>query len=137
MLGLVFLQQRLPYRRARHAVGAGIAVGRVGLGAGALVAPRPLLAMWVGETAAAGPAAQVFGRALAGRDLALGALALRAVVAGRPKAARAATALGAFADGVDMVATLRAWPELPGGRRWLVLGLTLGATVAGALAVVD
>jgi hypothetical protein len=133
----VFLQQRLPYRRARHAVGTALAVGRVGLGASALVAPRSLLTMWVGETAAAGPAAQVFGRALAGRDLALGALALRALAAGRPPAVRATIALGAFADGVDMAATLRAWPELPAGRRWLVLGLTLGATVAGALAVVD
>jgi hypothetical protein len=137
MLGAVFTKERLPYRRARHAAGAAIAVGRVGIGVGALVAPRPLLEAWIGKAVAEAPWAAVLGRALAGRDLALGVLALRARAAGRPKAARAAIALGAFADGVDMVATLKAWPDLPRGRRWLVLGLTLGATAAGALAVVD
>ena len=128
----------LPYPAARHSLGTVVAVGRLGLGVGALLAPRPLLSTWIGTESASERSTQVLGRALGGRDVALGALALQAINSGaRSGAARTAVALGAFADAVDMTATLRAWGSLPRGRRWLTLALTLGATAAGVLAVLD
>jgi hypothetical protein len=138
MLGPVAHDKGLPYPAARHSLGAVVAVGRIGVGLGALAAPRLLLSTWIGAEPAAGPPQQVLARALGGRDVALGVLALQAISGGSRRApARTAVALGAFADGVDMVATVRGWSSLPRGRRWLTLGLALGATAAGVLAVLD
>src|SRR6201999_2841701 len=72
----------LPYPAARHSLGAVVAAGRVGLGLGALAAPRLLLATWIGDEPASGRPQQVLGRALGGRDVALGAVALHAISGG-------------------------------------------------------
>jgi len=115
--------------------GTAIAAARVALGVGALIAPGPLLSVWVGQDLSARRAARVMGRALAGRDVALGALALCALRRDQPPgAARVAVGAGAVADGVDLLATLIAWPALPRCSRYLVVLATLGATAGGVWA---
>ncbi len=104
-----------------------VAWGRVGIGGTALVAPTVLAAPWVGRAARA-PAARLLARTMAGRDLALGAGALRAL-AHSDDEARAWVALGGAADTVDTVATLLAFRQLPRVLRWVVLALTAGAAL--------
>ena len=100
---------------------------------------------WVGD--ARDVTAQVLGRALGGRDLALGLgtlAALRAVapagaVAGTSADSAAGTAgawvgFAAFADSLDLVTTAAAWDELPPLGRWLIAMTAGGAAVVGAVA---
>lgn len=113
-----------------RALGTGIALGRVALGLAAIARPELPARPWVGAGPAATPAVQVFGRALGGRDVALGLAALAG--RGRPGARRLTVGLGALADGVDMAATLLAWKDLPRGGRLMILAVTVGATGLGA-----
>ena len=89
----------------------------------------------------------MLGRALGGRDLALGLgtlAALRAVppasaAAGISAGAAAGTAgvwvgFGAVADSLDLVTTVAAWDELPAVGRWLIATSAGGAAVVGAIA---
>jgi hypothetical protein len=82
----------------------------------------------------------VFGRALGARDIALGLGALTALQ--RPVAERGSAftwvAAGALSDGLDVVASLSSWRELPHKGRWLVVASASSAALtgaAGALAV--
>jgi hypothetical protein len=117
----------------------GVAAGRVALGLLALARPAVPSRPWVG----AGPddlTAQVFGRALGGRDLALGlgALAALARADAEPAAASAWVAAGALSDSLDVVASLASWSELPRIGRLLVITSAAGAALvgtAGAVAV--
>ncbi|MGH3778196.1 MAG: hypothetical protein ACRDRR_21075 [Pseudonocardiaceae bacterium] len=115
-----------------------VATGRVALGVVALLRPSVPARPWVGAALAAGPAGQVFGRALGGRDLALGlgallALRRRGSSAAAGRVAAGWVAGGALADGADVLATLAAWPALPRWGRLGILGLAGGAAVVGAL----
>jgi hypothetical protein len=114
-----------------------VAAGRVALGLAALAWPSVPARPWVGA-AADDLAAQVFGRALGARDLALGLGALSALrgPAAEPGAARAWVAAGALSDALDVAASLASWRELPPGSRWLVAGSAGGAALAGAAAAV-
>jgi len=116
-------------RRAATAV----AVGRVALGATALAWPSVPARPWVGA-AADDVAARVFGRALGGRDLALGLGALVALQGPEAQAgsARAWLAAGALSDALDVAATVSSWPDLPRVTRWLVAASAGGAALAGA-----
>ncbi|HKR51378.1 MAG TPA: hypothetical protein VJT72_17705 [Pseudonocardiaceae bacterium] len=125
---------------ARNAALA-VATGRVALGVTALLRPGVPARPWVGAALAAGPAGQVFGRALGGRDLGLGLGALLALL--RPDSSAAAgwvaagwVAGGALADGADVLATVAAWPALPRWGRLGILGLAGGAAAVGALTAV-
>jgi hypothetical protein len=117
-----------------------LALGRTAIGVAALASPALIARPWVGE--ASGPAARVLGRALGGRDLALGLGALAAlqrvppppVPPGAPGRAGAWVAAGALADSLDVLATVAAWDELPPAGRWLVAVSAGGAAVAGAAA---
>ncbi|MGH3206749.1 MAG: hypothetical protein ACRDNO_03205 [Trebonia sp.] len=115
-----------------------VAVGRVGLGVAALVSPSVPARPWVGASADE-LGAQVFGRALGARDLALGLGALAAAQAASsgswPAGARSAGAwytAGALSDALDVAVTVAAWPRLPRATRWLVAASAGGAAVAGA-----
>ena len=110
-----------------------VAIGRVALGVTALAWPWVPARPWVGA-AADDVAAQVFGRALGARDLALGLGALAALQGQRAAAgsARAWVAAGALSDALDVVASVKSWPELPRVTRWLVAASAGGAAVAGA-----
>jgi hypothetical protein len=117
---------------------AAVAVGRVGLGVAALVSPSVPARPWVGSSADE-LGAQVFGRALGARDLALGLGALAAAwkapagnASSGPRSAGAWYAAGALSDALDVAVTVAAWPRLPRGTRWLVAASAGGAAIAGA-----
>jgi hypothetical protein len=110
-----------------------VALGRVALGVTALAWPSVPARPWVGA-AADDVAAQVFGRALGARDLALGLGALVALQgpAAGTRSARGWVAAGALSDALDVVASLKSWPDLPRVTRWLVAASAGGAALAGA-----
>ena len=114
-----------------------VAVGRVGLGVAALAWPSGPARPWVGSSADE-LGAQVFGRALGARDLALGlgALAAARKVPADPWSAGAWFAAGALSDALDVAVTAAAWPRLPRFTRWLVAASAGGAAVAGAAGTV-
>ena len=88
---------------------------RLGVGASLLVAPRLAGRIWVGDDAH-GHGTKVFARALGARDVALGA----AIVTSQRDEDRAArlVQLGIGADIADAAATVIAWRNLEGHRRW-------------------
>jgi hypothetical protein len=99
----------------------------------ALIWPSVPARPWVGVSADE-LGAQVFGRALGARDLALG---LGALAAARraPSGSRSAGAwyaAGALSDALDVAVTAAAWPRLPRVTRWLVAASAGGAAIAGA-----
>jgi hypothetical protein len=116
----------------RHAATA-VAAGRIALGVAALIWPSVPARPWVGVSADE-LGAQVFGRALGARDLALG---LGALAAARraPSGSRSVGAwyaAGALSDALDVAVTAAAWPRLPRVTRWLVAASAGGAAIAGA-----
>jgi len=115
-------------------IGPAIAAGRVALGAVAIARPALPARIWVSEPRSVEPGVQVLARALGARDMALGVAALAACARGSACSRRALVGLGAFADGVDLAATLLAWRSLPARGRYLALGATVGATTLGARA---
>jgi hypothetical protein len=116
----------------RHAATA-VAAGRTALGVAALIWPSVPARPWVGASADE-LGAQVFGRALGARDLALGLGALAA--ARRPASgsgpAGAWYAAGALSDALDVAVTAAAWPRLPRATRWLIAATAGGAAITGA-----
>lgn len=115
-------------------IGTTIALGRIALGAAAVVRPELPARPWIGAGPAATPGVQVFARALGGRDVALGLAALAGQCS--PRARRLTVGLGALADGVDLAATALAWKDLPRGGRLMILAITVGATGLGAYSAV-
>lgn len=117
-----------PHERTRQ-VAALWGAARIALGATAIVAPRAGTRVWVGRVVPeAGPT--VLGRALGGRDIALGAGTLGSALAGRDLTTWA-VACGA-ADAVDGIATLVSRRSLPRGRRELVVVASLGSALLAA-----
>jgi hypothetical protein len=114
-----------------------VAAGRTALGVAALVMPQLIARPWVGSTS--GPAARVLGRALGGRDLALGLGALAALrrMPGTAGRAGAWVGVGALADSLDLLATALCWDQLPSAGRWLVASSAGGAALAGAAGAVS
>jgi hypothetical protein len=111
-----------------------VAAGRVALGLTALAWPAVPSRPWVGATAD-DLTAQVFGRALGGRDLALGLGALAALRPGAGSGSAAGwVAAGALSDALDVAASLASWQELPRITRWLVVASAGGAALTGAVA---
>lgn len=104
---------------------------RVGLGAAALLKPRAATELWVGHVDPE-TASTVLGRALGGRDVALGAGMVRSAVT-----SRAITpwivACGA-ADAVDAVTTYLSWSSLRGRRGLVGVAATGSALLAAGLA---
>ena len=114
-----------------------VAAGRVALGLTILGWPAVPARPWVGASAD-DLAARVFGRALGGRDLALGLGALAALQGPRaePGSAAAWVAAGALSDALDVAASVASWRELPRVTRWLVAASAGGAALTGAAAAV-
>jgi hypothetical protein len=113
----------------------GLATGRVAIGVVALLWPVLVTRPWVGGAHASAPAGVVLGRAVGGRDLALGAGALLAAWCGDERALRGWTLAGAFCDVVDAVATAASWRELPVWGRLAVVGAAGGGAVLGGSTV--
>ncbi|MBV9142890.1 MAG: hypothetical protein JO115_18590 [Pseudonocardiales bacterium] len=114
----------------------GLATGRVALGVVALLRPALVARPWVGGAHASTPAGVVLGRAVGGRDLALGAGALLAAWCGDERALRGWILAGAFSDAVDAIATITSWRDLPAwGRLAVVSAAGGGAILGGSTAV--
>jgi hypothetical protein len=122
----------IPVRVLLRRGAAAVAAGRVAIGLAALASPSLPARPWVGA-AADDLAASVFGRALGGRDLALGLGALEAL---RRPDGEASTwvAAGAISDALDVAASALAWQRLPRGWRWLVVGSAGAASCVGLAA---
>ena len=114
-----------------------IALGRIGIGIIALVAPTVPLRPWVGRDFAWQPRAKLLARSLGARDLALGVGVMLALRHKSP--VRGWVEGAALADAGDTLATLLAFGKLPKSGRWLVLASAAGAAAAARLAapVVD
>jgi hypothetical protein len=117
-----------------HRLAQFVAVGRLGIGATALLAPTLMTRPWVGD-AAGTPEARLLARAMGGRDLALGLGTLRALGTDDTEA-RPWVALAGMADAVDAVVTVAAFRRLPAGTRWAILAATAGAAVVSLRAAV-
>jgi hypothetical protein len=122
-----------------------LAAARTAMGVTALAAPSLIWRPWVGD--AGGVPARVLGRALGGRELALGLGTLAALRAVPPASAATETSAGAaaktagawvgfaaVADSLDLVTTAAAWDELPAVGRWVIAATAGGAAVVGAVA---
>jgi hypothetical protein len=105
----------------------GIALGRVALGAGLLLAPSTVARPWVGA-AADRPGAQVALRGFGARDVVLGGIALH--LAGRGPAGPRALQACAVVDAVDAAATLAQRRDLPPLGAAAVVALAAGGAVA-------
>ena len=106
----------------------GVAGARVALGLAALAMPGRALRPWIGEDSERSGAA-VIGRALGGRDIALGLGVL--VAARRGGSIRGWTEAAALADLIDTATTAASLGKLPAPGRWLVLASSAGATAVG------
>jgi uncharacterized protein YunC (DUF1805 family) len=111
-----------------YRVASALALTRAVLGAAGAVAPGPGFRLWVGGEADR-PAVKVLARALAGRDLALGAGALLALRHGR--GARGWLEASALADLTDLAATLIGWRRLPPGWRAVFVASSSAAAALG------
>jgi hypothetical protein len=101
------------------------------------VPSRPWVGVGAGaDEGTAGLAARVLGRALGGRDLALGLGALAALTQADAESSSAWVAAGALCDALDVATTLAAWRELPRVTRWFVLSSAAGASLAGVAGAV-
>jgi hypothetical protein len=112
-----------------------VALGRVGIGVAAVVAPTLMSRPWIGAEAGR-PSARLLARTMGGRDLALGIGALRALSLSDQEA-RPWVALGGMADLVDALATVVAFGTLPRRSRWGILAVTLGASVVSTRVAVS
>ena len=113
----------------RLAVANGIA--RSALGVVAFCLPGLPLAPWVGA-GRRHQASRLLGRALGGRDLALGLGTLTAARSAAPT--RPWVLAGGLADAGDVAATLLAWRSLPRFGRSAVLAAAAGGVLAALLA---
>jgi len=104
-----------------------VALGRIGIGCTALVAPTRMARPWIGG-AATGPEVRLLARTMGGRDLALGIGALRALGVDGAEARRW-VALAGLADAVDATVTVLAFRRLPRFSRWAILASTVGSAV--------
>jgi hypothetical protein len=102
------------------------AIGRIVIGGAMLLMPGVAARVWVGRQGRV-PGAQVVTAGVGARDLAIGIGAMRALRRG--SAAAPWLRAGAFADTVDMLATLRARDALPNAS---VVGVSAFAGVAAA-----
>lgn len=114
-------------RNTGRLIARAVAIGRIGIGTVAVVAPTAATAPWVGPMAKERPV-RLLARAMGGRDLALGIGALRALERSDEEA-RPWVALGGLGDTIDTLVTLFAFSRLPRWTRFAVLGSTAGAAV--------
>jgi hypothetical protein len=103
--------------------------GRVAVGAALLVAPRVLGRVWLGRPADT-PAGGVALRALALRDLVLGAMALHTV--DHPEVAPRWQRMCAAVDAFDLAATAAARDALPPAGSALVMAMAAAGAATGA-----
>jgi hypothetical protein len=107
-----------------------VAVGRIGFGAGLVIAPQRFTNLWLGyDSGRAGT--QVVSRGLGARDVALGV----GLLAADERQLGAWVTGAVMADAADLVATIAAGRSLPVAGRALVGALALGGAALGAVAL--
>src|SRR4051794_25614903 len=107
-----------------------LAIGRIAVGVAMIAKPEAAVSGWIGSRAASYGGTQAITQAFGARDLSLGAGTLRALLTGQD--ARDWVLLAAFADAVDLFATVTA-DDIPASARVLVAGMA-GSAVAVSLA---
>ena len=105
-----------------------LALGRIGLGIAAFLAPRLPSAPWVGGGEAQRRSVKLMARALGARDIALGVGPVLALRHDTP--VRGWVEAGGLADAGDLVATLLGWSSLPRRTRYVMLGIIAGSAAA-------
>jgi hypothetical protein len=111
-------------------VARAVAAGRIGFGAGLVIAPERFTNLWLGRDAARA-GTQVVSRGLGARDIALGVGALAA-----DESQLGAWVAGAvMADAADLMATVTAGRSVPVGGRVAVGLLALSGVALGAVAL--
>lgn len=120
--------------RTHHKAALGVAAGRTLLGMYALASPGRISRSWLGNRVD-GVTAQMFGRTLGARDLALGAGAVWALASRRGDRPVVAglVAAGAMADLTDAAVTFAAWRNLPSPWKQLTAAAALGSGVTGGI----
>jgi hypothetical protein len=109
-----------------------VGAARTALGLAAMACPQLPATPWVGAPAASGTAGRVLGRAMGGRDVALGAGAVHAAMSSASSSVLAAwVAAGALADTVDVLSTAACWRNLPTRGRLAVALLASGGAITG------
>jgi hypothetical protein len=119
-------------RQTARQLAAGLAWGRIALGATAVLAPAVPLRPWVGREIAWRPRAKLLARALGARDLALGIGVVLALRHDAP--VRGWVEGGGMADAGDVLATLIAFGSLPRLGRLAVLAAAGGAVALARVA---
>lgn len=110
-------------------LGRGFGLLRCAIGISALFAPTLPARPWVGKDEAKRTSVKLFARTLGVRDLALGLGAM--LTPNTRRGLSSWVVLGALADAGDFLATIAAFKKLPRWSRWLILALTLGASLVG------
>jgi hypothetical protein len=112
-----------------RAVLRALAVGRIAIGAGLVLAPRLAAGGWIGSDAAR-PGTTVLARALGARDALIGLMLLHTL--DRPEVAQRWVKACAAIDGIDAAAMLAVRRDLPslGGNLGLVVAAGSSATHA-------
>jgi hypothetical protein len=111
-------------------IARGLACGRLGFGAGLLVAPARFTHLWLGrDSTRAGT--QVASRGLGARDVVLGVGALAA----EESQLRPWVTGALIADTADLLATVTAGRSVPVAGRLVVGALALSAAALGAVAL--
>ncbi|OWY62500.1 hypothetical protein B7486_58095 [cyanobacterium TDX16] len=106
-----------------------MAAGRVAIGSALVVTPGLASGWWIGPEGKRG-ATKAVTRAMGVRDALLGLGTIRALEQGDE--VKPWILAGAVSDGVDAVATVLAWKQLPKRRRFLAVLFMAGAAAAGA-----
>lgn len=120
--------------KSLHKAALGVAAARTAFGLYALADPARPARSWLGSHAD-DTTANLFGRTLGARDLAIGAGAVWAAAARRDDKSllAALVAAGALADSVDAAATFAAWSNLRSPWKQLTAGVALGSAVTGGV----
>lgn len=105
-----------------------LAVGRIAIGAGLVLAPRLAASGWIGADGRR-DGTSVLARAVGARDVLLGAMVLHTI--DRPEVAPRWLSATAACDAVDFAAALSVRDELPRVRGALGMAVAGGAAVAG------
>jgi hypothetical protein len=90
-----------------------LSIGRIVFGVGLLVMPERMTGAWVGSRQSKKPGTRLLTRALAARDLGLGAATLAVASGGSTRALRALLLAGLLADGTDLTVTLLERDDVP------------------------
>ena len=113
-----------------------LSLGRIAFGVGLLALPERMTSSWVGARQSKQPGTRLLTRALAARDLGLGAATLALATGGSSRALRALLLAGLLADGTDLSATLAERDHLPAVAVPIIVAAAGAGLALGVIALV-